>query len=279
VLFALGSAVFVGVVAVSVVGLTRRSGDGPGNRLVIAGGVAIPAVVLSSVLGVTIWAGTGVRELEDDLLVVEVTGHRYWWDVRYPESGARTANEIHVPVDRPVELVLRSDDVIHSFWVPRVAGKLDLVPGRENRMKMEVTEVGRFDGVCAEFCGLQHANMRIQLVSHAPDEFDEWLERNGADRSRPTDPTLARGWEAFFSNGCSYCHTINGTPASGEFGPDLSDLASRERIASGLLPNDRASLAGWILDPQQTKPGNSMPPTLVEPSELDALLDYLESLE
>src|SRR5690606_12068786 len=146
--------------------------------------------------------------------------------VRYPESGARTANEIHVPVDREIELVLHSDDVIHSFWVPRVAGKLDLVPGKVNRMKMEVTETGRFQGACAEFCGLQHANMQIQLVAHPEEEFDQWVERNVADRPRPEDPNLARGWQAFFSNGCSYCHTIRGTPASGEFGPDLSDLAS-----------------------------------------------------
>lgn len=251
-----------------------------GERLVVVGGIVVPAVVLSVLLGVTIWAGDGLRrEGADGALRVELTGHQYWWDVRYPDHGVRTANEVHLPVGREVQLVLRSDDVIHSVWVPRLGGKLDLVPGRTNRMTIRADEPGEYRGVCAEFCGLQHARMKLRFVAVDEDGFTDWVRRSAEERATPTDERLREGWETFMSASCVYCHRIAGTPASSEFGPDLTDLASRRTLGAGVVPNTRGHLAGWILDPQRLKPGNEMPGTRLPADRLDALLDFLETLE
>ncbi len=302
-MFSMAALVFIGVLAVLVVALRSRAegssaGDGAGasegeraegvggarsrwagTRLVVVGGIWVPAVVLVALMGVTVWAGGEVRrEGSDGAIPVEVTGHQFWWDVRYPDHGVRTANEIHVPVGEEVVLELRSEDVIHSVWVPQVAGKIDLVPGRVNRMTIRVDEPGRYQGRCAEFCGLQHTRMRLELVAHEPADFARWARGASAPRPTPTGGPAFEGWEAFMSSACSYCHSIEGTPATSEFGPDLTNLADRRMLGAGILENTRGALAAWILDPQLSKPGNHMPSTRLEPEQLDALLDYLATL-
>lgn len=283
-MFSVAGVIFAGVLVVLVVSLRsspRGDSGWAGSRLVVVGGVVVPAVVLVFLLGLTIWSGDDLRrEGIDGAIPIEVTGHQYWWDVRYPDHDVRTANEIHVPVGQEVVLELRSEDVIHSVWIPRLAGKIDLVPGRVNRMTMRADEAGTFRGRCAEFCGLQHARMRLEVIAHEPEDFERWARRSAEpEPTPPTDEAAFEGWQAFMSAACSYCHAIKGTPALSEFGPDLTNLASRRTLAAGLLPNERGTLAGWILDPQQAKPGNHMPATQLEPDQLNALLDYLETLE
>lgn len=283
VMFAIAAAVFVLVVVLLVAAMRGRATPEDwrgGNRLIVAGGIALPSVVIVVLLVLTVWSGGDLRrEGADGALRIDITGHQYWWDVRYPDHDVRTANEIHVPVGREVLLSLESEDVIHSVWVPRIAGKLDLVPGRVNRMTVRVDEPGVFAGSCAEFCGLQHAKMRIELVAHEPDDFERWLERNSQPHRTPTDPETFEGWQVFMGSACVYCHRIDGTPANSEFGPDLTNLAERRTLAAGILDNDREQLAAWITDPQASKPGNHMPATAYPPEQLDALLDYLATLE
>lgn len=310
IMFAIAAVVFLAVVAILVVAVRSRRDERAGPRtegrsrseepagpvgtggaveakgpraagvpMVLVGGIVLPSVVLAFLLGVTIWSGDDMRrEGIDGALPIDVVGKQYWWDVRYPDHDVRTANEIHLPVGREVVLELRSDDVIHSIWIPELAGKLDLVPGTVNRMTLRADEVGTYRGRCAEFCGLQHARMRLDVVVHEPADFDAWAEEASAPRGTPTDEALFRGWETFMSSSCVYCHAIEGTPASSEFGPDLTNLADRARLAAGVVPNNRGHLAGWILDPQRIKPGNHMPATWMEPQRLNELLDYLETL-
>lgn len=287
VLLALGTLVFVGVIALLVVAL-RRGGapagepsadDEPGTGFVVWGGIAMPAVVLLVVVVVATWAARDLRQpADDDVLRVEVTAHQFWWDVRYPDHDVRTANRVHIPVGEPVELVLRSGDVIHSFWVPRLAGKLDLVPGHTNELVVEAREAGELDGYCAELCGIQHTNMRIDVVAQERPDFDAWLEQRSGPAPEPADERAAEGLEVLLAAGCARCHRVAGTDAAGEVGPDLTDVASRPELAGGALDATRGDLAGWVLDPQHAKPGSLMPPTALEPDELLALLAYLETL-
>lgn len=294
-MFAMAAAIYAVVLVLLFVALRARRSDQPadddtereatthravGRPMILAGGVVVPGIVMVVLLVVTVAAADDLRSGgADDALEVVVTGHQYWWDVRYPDDGIRTANEVHLPVDRDVVLVLRSEDVIHSLSVPQIAGKLDLVPGRENRMSVRVTEPGRYDGYCAEFCGLQHARMRFTLIAHEPDDFDRWASAAAREPALPAQGTSEfEGWQVFFSVGCSYCHRVAGSPASSEEGPDLTNLARRDRLAAGLLDNNRGNLGGWILDPQALKPGNRMPGTELDPADLDPLLDFLESL-
>ncbi len=246
----------------------------PATKFVVIGGLVVPAFILMSMLGLTV-AGLAAIPQKGELQIT-VTGHQFWWEVYYPEGDFETANEIHIPVGRKVELKLLSEDVIHSFWVPELAGKTDTVPGRENRLVIEAEEPGIFRGQCAEYCGLQHANMLIRVIAQPPEEFDAWA----AGQARPAVVRDARGEEIFQQHACAGCHTIRGTAATGEFAPDLTHLASRETLASVMIPNDRGHLAGWIVNSQTIKPGNEMPPiSTLEPDELQALLEYLESLK
>jgi cytochrome c oxidase subunit 2 len=251
-----------------------------GTPLVIWGGIIIPAVILIFLFGATIWTMSSLAAPDsDDHLRIEVTGYQFWWDIRYPDQNVRTANELHIPVGEPVQIILRSNDVIHSFWVPQLHGKMDLVPGKTNNIWIEADEPGTYRGQCAEFCGVQHANMAFHVVAGDPSDFQAWIEGQQQPAEQLTDSILLRGQQVFLGSGCTYCHTIDGTSASSEVGPDLTHLASRQYIAAGVLPNNQGSLGGWILDPQGVKPGNLMPPTRFEPNDLQALLAYLESLK
>ncbi len=274
-----GTFIFLLVTVLLAVALTRRSERDLSRPLIIGGGIVMPAVVLTAITGFSLWAGEELTSAADDPLVIEITGHQFWWDVRYPDHDVRTANEVHLPVGEPVELRLTSADVIHSFWVPQLAGKRDLIPGRVVRHTVQIDEVGRLSGYCAELCGIQHANMRIDAVGHAPDAFDDWIAEQQQPAEVHTDGPLLEGQEAFLGSSCVYCHRVDGTNASSEFGPDLTHLMSRESLGAGTRPLNRGELAGWLLDPQLHKPGNRMPPTRLAPDQLLAILDYLETLE
>jgi cytochrome c oxidase subunit II len=238
--------------------------------------VAIPALVL---VGAFLLSLRDVDVLstadEEPSVTIEVVAHDWWWEVRYPESGAITANEIHIPTGEPVLVVLRTADVIHSFWVPRLQVKADMIEGRSNELWLEADEPGRYRGQCAEFCGLQHANMVFWVEADPPSEFEDWL----ADQEADAAPPAGAGLEVFLGSTCVGCHAIRGTEADATVGPDLTHLASRETIAAGIRPNTRAELARWITDPQGVKPGAVMPPTELSADDFDALLDYLESLD
>jgi cytochrome c oxidase subunit 2 len=211
-----------------------------------------------------------------------VTAHQWWWEVAYHSPDFITANEIHIPAGQRVQITLRSEDVIHSFWVPQLAGKTDLIPGHPNVIDLKADDPGTYEGACAEFCGLQHANMRFQVIADAPADFARWQQDQRQDAvplDSSSDPQLLAGQQAFLNSACVNCHTIRGTSASGTLGPDLTHLASRQRIASGVLPNTLGNLAGWILDPQSVKPGTQMPPQQVDASKFQALLQYLQSLK
>jgi cytochrome c oxidase subunit 2 len=246
------------------------------------GGIAIPALILAGLLVIA------VRILPEvaappraPVLTVEVVGHLWWWEVRYPAQGFKTANEIHIPVGQPVEVELRSPDVIHSFWVPQLMGKTDLVPGHVNRVWLQAEAPGVYRGQCAEYCGLQHARMAFLVVADPPEQFAAWLEGERRPATEPADPVLLRGAQAFAREGCINCHVIRyGAGAVGtEVGPDLTHFGSRRTIAAATLPNTRGHLAGWIGNPQALKPGNYMPTVQIDSESLLALTAYLESLK
>jgi cytochrome c oxidase subunit 2 len=213
-------------------------------------------------------------------LTIEVTGHQWWWEVRYlnprPDQVFTTANEIHVPVGRPVRVRLMSGDVIHSFWIPALTGKTDTIPGRTNIAWLQADKAGVYRGQCAEYCGEQHAHMALYVIADAPAAFETWREGQVA-AAAPVSPAAQAG-EAVFEARCGACHAVRGTSNGGAVGPDLTHLASRRAIASGTLPNDRATLAGWIANPQALKPGSTMPATNLSGPELNAVVAYLEGL-
>lgn len=303
----IGVAVWVIVMVITAVALVRRrrSGDGRRGPLFVAiAGALIPAVIITGVMAQSVWVlqrNDPGQETADT--TIAVTGHQYWWEVKYPEQGVVTANEIHIPTGQRVALELTASDVVHSVWVPELAGKTDMTPGRTATMWLTADEPGTYWGQCAEYCGMQHALMRFVVVAHEPAEFDAWIQAQaqpaadpptglaaGVDPARaPYDPALtpaeqneelvAQGREVFMSSSCVYCHTIAGTEAQGRDAPDLTHLASRETLAAGVLPNNPGNLGAWVVDPQAIKPGNEMPGTDLEGPELQALLAYLESLE
>jgi len=247
----------------------------------VLGGVVIPLVILAVLFVLTLSTLPSVSAPGpgDADLVVEVVGRQYWWEVRYPEQGVVTANEVHVPTGTPVELRVRARDVIHSLWVPRLNRKIDMVPGRTNRILIRAEEPGEYRGQCAEFCGLAHAQMAFLVVAERPSDFDAWLARESGDAAIPASESAALGQRVFLGSTCVSCHAIRGTPATATIGPDLTHLAGRRWLGAGTIPNTRGNLGGWIVDPQSIKPGNEMPPTNLSGPELQALLDYLESLE
>ena len=205
-------------------------------------------------------------------LTVDVIGHDWWWEVRYP-NGAVSANEIHIPAGVRVQLALTTDDVIHSFWVPPLGPKTDMIPGQRNTLWLEASEPGVYRGQCAEFCGLQHANMIIRVVADAPGDFDRWV----ASEAEPA-ASVADGRRIFETGTCAGCHRIRGTAAAGNTGPDLTHIGRRATIGAGVLPMSDDNLRRWISDPQSVKPGAAMPPTTLPADQLSALVAYLRGL-
>jgi cytochrome c oxidase subunit II len=251
----------------------------------VAAAVAATALILILFVGASFVTDRELLALERDPAVeIEVTAHQWWWEVRYldpqPDRVFTTANEIHVPVGGTVKLHLHSTDVIHSFWLPNVGPKRDVIPGRDNVLWLRVDEPGTWLGRCSEFCGYQHAKMLITLVAEPEDAFERWRAEQAAPARPPSDPLARRGERVFASSPCVMCHVVRGSPASGysASAPDLTHLASRRTIAAGAAPNEPGWLAGWIVDPQGLKPGAHMPPMLLAPDDLQALLAYLRGL-
>ena len=250
-----------------------------GPKFIVIAGLVVSGVILAGTFVVSLRALNALAgPPEDHDLTIEVIGRNWWWEVRYP-NGAVTANEIHIPVGRTVEVKLTTADVIHSFWVPQLNVKQDQVPGMDNRIMLKADEPGRYRGQCAEFCGLQHARMVFYVDAQPPAQFEQWLAREGAPASSPTTPTATRGRDVFLASSCAGCHTIRGTTAAGTFGPDLTHLAARQTIAAGTLPMERETLSRFVRNAQDAKPGASMPPTEISPQELSALVDYMMGLE
>jgi cytochrome c oxidase subunit II len=251
---------------------------------VVLAGVGLTVVILFVFLVSSFVTGRALDSLyEQDHLTVKVTGHQWWWEVSYDNATAAytvtTANEIHIPVGRPVLFKLASTDVIHSFWVPNLHGKTDLIPGHENVTWVRADREGVYRGQCAEFCGHQHAHMAFTVVVEPYDKFKAWYDSQLKPAAEPSNQSQAQGRQVFLSSTCVMCHTIRGTDAGSRVGPDLTHVASRGTLAAGTLENTRGHLAGWVVDPQQIKPGNRMPPNNLEPADLQALLDYLQSLK
>ena len=217
-------------------------------------------------------------------LRVNVIGHQWWWEFQYPDSATpgnwiSTANELHIPVGRPIVLRMSAPDVIHSFWVPNLSGKKDLIPGHETETWIQADSAGIYRGQCAEFCGLEHAKMAMLVIAEPERQFNQWVLASRGGRLPPSDSTAAAGEQVFLAGGCAVCHTIGGTMAHATVGPDLTHFGSRLTIAAATLPNTKGNLGGWILDPQRIKPGTYMPPNALAPDQLNALLAYLEGLK
>jgi len=265
----------------------RRIG---GERLVWIAGLIFPIVVLSGLLvyGLTTTARIA-EEPRPGEMRVRVTGEMWWWRVAYLDGEAREAfqdaNEVHIPVGRPVVFELESADVIHSFWVPRLGGKTDMIPGRRNFMRLQADEAGTYGGQCAEYCGGPHALMGLTVVAHDAKAFDAWRAKQSAAAQvvasgQQSLAQVDRGRAVFDASSCAACHTIRGTEANGMAGPDLTHVGSRQTLGAGILPNNAGTMAGWISDSQGIKPGNRMPsyPVLTG-QDLRAVSAYLESLK
>jgi cytochrome c oxidase subunit 2 len=252
------------------------------NRgLVLMFGIGIPIVTLTALFGVANIYVIGNTEAPDPrttTLRIDVIGHQWWWEIRYPGTQAVTANEIHIPVNTRVNVVATTADVIHSFWVPQLARKIDMVPGRQNRVLLYASRRGTYRGQCAEFCGFQHANMGLNVVAQDASEYSAWLTSVARPALSPLGATAQVGKRTFMSSQCASCHQIRGTPAQALVGPDLTHLESRSTLAAGQIPNDPTHLAAWVSNPQGIKPGTRMPNLGLSQTQLRAIVAYLETL-
>jgi cytochrome c oxidase subunit 2 len=249
----------------------------------VAAAIAATVLILFAMLIASFRTGQRVASLHAaQALTITITGRQFWWDVKYedllPSRRVITANELYIPVGRPVVLMVTSNDVVHSFWVPMLHGKRDLVPGYTTALWIEADRPGLFQGQCAEFCGRQHAHMAFTVIALEEHAFDRWLERERQPAPEPLTGIGRHGRDLFLSGRCSGCHTILGTPARGHVGPDLTHVGSRRTIGAGTLPNTHDALMRWIADPQASKPGNRMPANTLPAADLDAIAAYLETL-
>jgi cytochrome c oxidase subunit 2 len=308
VLYVGGGAIFVVVMILAIYGVYGRGRAINAQRWIIGGGLIFPAVTLTVLLVYSLAVGNGLSAIgtsnalqlflecfgvgnrsaagatSDGVLRVHVIGKQWWWEVRYEQPGSDErvvlANEIRLPTNQAVELVLSTTDVIHSFWAPSLAGKVDMIPGRTTRLRLQTSEEGTYRALCAEYCGGQHALMTLFVVTEDPSEFKAWLARQKQPIAAPSDPFLKAGYDAFFKGDCHTCHTVRGTPANAKDGPDLTHVGGRKSLAAGVLNNHIGTMAGWIAGPQDVKPGNKMPETPVfTGTELRALSAWLGSLQ
>ncbi len=296
VMLAFGTAVFVVVLALLAAALLRnrratsdtppdsRDGD-TGRRWLIRGGIILPLIVLAIVFGYTIYTLAVVENSQAQAeLHIKVTAQRWWWEIQYPDQNVTTANEIHIPVGVPVQFELESQDVIHSFWVPELHGKMDVIPPLTNYLTLQADRAGVYRGECAEFCGLQHATMGFMVVAQSQDDFKAWLANQREPAVDPNDDTAQVGQKVFMTAGCAFCHNIQGldeqsvAASNPDLGPDLTHLASRQTIVGASLTNNTGNLAGWVVDAQHIKQGSDMPPIALTSRDLQALLAYLQSL-
>ena len=283
---ALGVFVLVeGVLVYVLIRYRRRSGDGlprqthGHTRLEIAWSIA-PAILVAVVAVLTVpRIFADAQGAEADTLRVRAVGHQWWFEFIYPDLGVVTANELHLPVDRSVEIQLESDDVLHSFWVPKLRGKLDMVPGRVNKFVITPESTGIFLGQCAEFCGIAHALMKFTVVVESEAAFAAWVDNERTARAPPASEQAQAGEALLASKGCVACHTIRGTEAAGVVGPELTHVGSRNHIAAGILPNTREGLSTWLSGPQDVKPGNFMVIPELSEDEVESLVTYLVGLK
>lgn len=292
----MGIAVYLGVMLLLAVAvLRRRSGEEStspselynqdperGKRLVLWGGALIPTVILLVVAGLTLRTLLALSApAPSEEVVIDIIGHQWWWEIRYEVADQQfsTANEVHVPVDTPVRFRITSDDVIHSFWVPELQGKMDMIPGTTNELWIEANQVGDYWGVCTEFCGVAHAQMQLLFVAQTQEAFQSWALQQQAPAPAPQTDLEEAGLQVFYGRECLNCHVIRGTDAVGNLGPDLTHFASRRTLAAGIRENNVGNLSGWIVAPQTIKPGNHMPGVDLTGEELQALLAYLATLE
>jgi len=274
-----GAVVFLVVLVLVALALRAPRPRLARHWLVVAGGVVFPAVTLAALLAYSFAKDTRLPLVGRPDLAIELVGHQWWWQVRYLDANGAldfiTANEIRIPAGAIVEVRLRSADVLHSFWVPALAGKLDLIPGRENRLRISAEAPGTFRGQCAEYCGGPHALMALFVVAEDSARFESWRE----SQRRPQAAAASGRGVALFGEHCASCHTVRGTPAAGERGPDLTHFASRISVGAGILPNDTASVARWVASGQHVKPGNLMPEfDALDAGGLEAVVAYLGSL-
>lgn len=286
----LSGIVFIGVMLLYAFGVRRNRERNPadvdlserGVGWIVWGGAVMPGIVLLAVFVVGM-AAMGRYPEPPPVVTIHVTGHQWWWDVEYEFPNVsqhfRTANEIHIPLGRPARLVLTTADVIHSFWVPQLQGKLDLIPGDTNDLRILPERTGVFAGTCAEFCGQQHAHMGIRVIVDDTTTFKQWAAQQLAD-AQPAAPDLAAGEQLFVGGPCAMCHTVRGTPANGRVAPDLTHVGSRLTIAAGTLPNTLGNLEGWIANAQAIKPGAKMPTlSAYTGPQLRAVAAYVASLK
>lgn len=238
-----------------------------------------PAIVVVVLMVLTFRTMRTVAEPPVGTLNVQVVGHQWWWEFRYPDLGIVTANELHVPVDEGVRFEIESGDVIHSFWVPQLAGKTDAFPGRKTQTWFRTSEPGVYQGQCAEYCGAQHAQMRFLVIAESQSDFDAWAERQVTGPAEVAGELAKQGQDIFFQSACIGCHTIQGTNAQGKTGPDLTHVGSRRTLAGSTIENTPENMAEWIKNPQKIKPGNKMPNLNLTPGQVDALVAYLQSLK
>lgn len=288
----LGAAVvvFAGAVGLLVVAFVRRRDTGLpffGQRarsaggMVIVFGIVVPMLVLLVLFGATdIYAirYTQAPAAGSTRMTVRVIGHQWWWEVRYPGSDAVSANEVHIPSGERVQVIATTADVIHSLWVPRLARKIDMVPGRENKLLLEAPDAGRYLGQCSEFCGLQHAHMRLTVIAETPASFQAWLANMAKPAIVPLSGRGPEGKRLFMSRGCGGCHQLRGTEATGRVGPDLTHVASRSTLAALTIANNARELTAWIEDPQAIKPGARMPDLGLSHSEAETIASFLKEL-
>lgn len=286
IMFALGLGVYavvMGFVAVPIWRRWRRRRGPPSDerdliveRRFLGGVIGGSIVILFSLylVAAPVLVSTSPSGQDHQDITVDVIGRQFWWEVRYPDHDVITANEIHIPAGRTVRFRITSGDVIHAFWIPRLHGKVDMTPGHTTELVVTADEPGHYRGRCTEYCGIAHAQMILHVYAHEPGEFEEWMEEL-ADEPETDGQDEGR---AVFASHCAACHTVRGDFPSSPVGPDLSDFALRQKLASGVVDNDRENLRRWILDPHDVKPGAAMPATRLERDDLEALLDYLESL-
>ena len=292
-ILAVAAAIFAVVftlLAYAVVRFRRRPGDPPGEPPQVYGSrqIELAWTIIPVLIVVVLFLSTSrvIFAVQHPprppgAVVVTVIGHQFWWEYRYPGLKVVTANELHVPVSDPANptptfLELWSADTDHSFWVPRLAGKTDLIPNHPNQMWIEPREPGLYLGQCAQYCGTQHAKMLLRVYVHSQEDFHRWVKAQALPAHE--SPAVARGRRLFEQTACVNCHTVAGTSAAGRFGPDLTHLMSRETLASGVVPNTRESLRRWLEDPAAIKPGVLMPSMGLSADELDAMTDYLLTL-
>ena len=274
----------VAVLAVYAVAVAPDRGQRRTPALIIGGGAIVPTVVLALLLvyGLRLMPRL-LAPLPQDALRVAVRGEQWWWRVRYEPPGGKPvdlANEIRLPVGEPVEFLLDSPDVIHSFWIPPLGGKMDMIPGRRTRLVLQPTRTGRFRGACAEYCGTSHALMAFPVVVMEKAAFERWLDGQREPAAEPSGAAAQRGRDLFFANGCGACHTVAGTSARGVVGPNLTHVGSRLSLGAGILPNTPEAFVRWIAATEEVKPGVHMPAFGMLPaSEVRALAAYLESLQ